>query len=183
MATDLTSLEDLLARVARADRIAFAELYQRTSAKLMGVALGILKDRTSAEDVLQAAYVRVWKYADAYDPTAARPITWLSTIVRNAAIDEVRRSGAGRAVLWREDEGDPLDLVMDPTVAPAPWDLEALRSCLRGLDPVHRQCILLAYYEGYSREDLSERFDRPIGTIKTWLHRGLNALKQCLGGA
>ncbi|MBL8575495.1 MAG: sigma-70 family RNA polymerase sigma factor [Hyphomicrobiaceae bacterium] len=181
MADALPTLEQLLALCAGGDKRAFGEFYQRTSTKLFGVALGIAKDRGIAEDILQQGYVRIWKYASSFDPTSASPIAWAAAIVRNVALDELRKAGRIRPVSWTDAEGDPLDRIADPVEAPAPWQLQALRRCLESLEPMQRNCVLLAYYEGYSREDLSERFDRPVGTIKTWLHRGLNSLKACLG--
>ncbi|WP_051242711.1 sigma-70 family RNA polymerase sigma factor [Stappia stellulata] len=177
-------LAGLLDAVSVGDRMAFRDLYGRTSTKLFGVVLGICKDRTLSEDVMQEAYLRVWRYADGFDASRASPVTWLATIARNAAIDAVRARGRTSPVFdgaRDENEEDPMMRVADPTEHPAPWDLEALRTCLAGLEAEHRRCVLLAYYEGYSREDLSERFDRPVGTIKTWLYRGLSALKACLG--
>jgi RNA polymerase sigma-70 factor (ECF subfamily) len=179
-----SDLAGLLDAVAVGDRMAFRDLYGRTSAKLFGAVLGICKDRSLAEDVMQEAYLRVWRYADGFDPTRAAPVTWLVTIARNAAIDAVRARGRASALFdgaRDEDDEDPVMRVADPTEHPAPWELEALKACLASLESDHRHCVLLAYYEGYSREDLSERFDRPVGTIKTWLFRGLAALKTCLG--
>ncbi|SDU01654.1 sigma-70 family RNA polymerase sigma factor [Stappia sp. ES.058] len=182
--TSKSELAGLLDAVSVGDRMAFRDLYARTSAKLFGVVLGICKDRTLAEDVMQEAYLRVWRFADGFDVTRASPVTWLATVARNAAIDAVRARGRAGAMFDSARDGDdedPMMRVADPTEHPAPWDLEALKACLASLETDHRRCVLLAYYEGYSREDLSERFDRPVGTIKTWLFRGLSALKACLG--
>ncbi|WP_306030628.1 sigma-70 family RNA polymerase sigma factor [Stappia sp. MMSF_3263] len=182
----------LLARVAAGERAAFETLYARTSAKLFGVIVSICRDRSISEDVLQNAYVRIWRYADSFDEARARPISWLAAVARNAAIDELRtsaRTGLPGALTTTgasgdgqgAEDGDILERLADQTEHPAPWDLGALRACLDLLETDQRRCVLYAYYEGYSREDLSERFDRPVGTIKTWLHRGLIALKACLG--
>ncbi len=183
-------LAPLLARVARGDRAAFSDLYGRTSAKLFGVILGICRDRSVAEDVLQNAFLRIWRHAESFDATRARPVTWLAAVARNAALDELRTSGRtglrGALTGSAAGDGDPdgediLDRLADETRAPPPWELAALRACLDRLEAQQRSCVLHAYFEGYSREDLSERFDRPVGTIKTWLHRGLIALRACLG--
>lgn len=172
-------LEGLVARVVAGDRVAFAQLYQKTSAKLFGIVLRICRDRILAEDVLQEAFVRIWRNASRFDPASGRPITWMAAIARNAAIDAVRQRRVHDARLADEDEAAVADMA-DPSVAFDPADREALRLCLGQLDEEHRNCVLLAYQDGYSREELAERFGRPVGTIKTWLHRALLRLKQCL---
>lgn len=174
----------LLKDCAGGNRRAFAALYDATAAKLFGIVLRILNDRGRAEEVLQEAYLRIWRNADRFDPTAGRPITWMAAIAHNAAIDARRRNGPATVSSVTNGDGDETDIfadIADPTEAPDGADLEALRKCLGQLDKDHRTCVLLAYYEGWSREELSEKFDRPVGTIKTWLHRALAALKLCLG--
>lgn len=180
---DDNNLRQLLDRVANNDRAAFQELYSNTTAKLFGVALRILREKAVAEDVLQEAYVRIWRNADTYDPTKSRPITWLCVIVRNVAIDELRRGGKLGFVASPSENEDIFANFPDQVAKPLPWDLQALKVCLAQLSEDERWSILLAYYEGYSREDLSERFDCPVGTIKSWLRRGLLSLRACLGEA
>jgi RNA polymerase sigma-70 factor (ECF subfamily) len=175
-------LETLLDRIAGRDRAAFRELYDAVSAKLLGLTHRILRDRAQAEDALQETFLKIWHNAAAYDPASGRPIAWMAAIAHNTAIDAVRRR---REVLSRTaEEGDELMAsVVDPgSQGPDGADREALRRCLDGLDPAHRDCIVLAYCGGYSRQELAERFDKPVGTVKTWLHRGLALLKTCLGG-
>jgi RNA polymerase sigma-70 factor (ECF subfamily) len=175
-----TDLEGLLARVGGGDRRAFAALYAATSAKLFGIALRIVRDRSLAEDVLQDAFVRVWRNAGRYDAASGRPVTWLAAIVRNAAIDAVRRQRV-HASRHGDDGADMLETLADPAAGSVdPADLEGLRACLGELEETQRACVLLAYRDGWSREDLAARFDRPVGTIKTWLHRGLARLRECL---
>eukprot|EP01037_Dinobryon_pediforme_P028702 gene28702-32074_t len=170
----------LIARVAAGDRAAFQELYQLTSAKLYGIAVRILRDEEQSRDVLQESYVKIWQKAADYNATVASPITWMATIVRNRALDDVRRV---KPVALDDDDG--FDVAAEFS---HPLDSrergEALRQlieCLGGLDEERRQVVLLAYYRGMSREDLSRRFGRPVPTIKTWLHRSLAQLRGCLG--
>jgi RNA polymerase sigma-70 factor (ECF subfamily) len=167
-------------RVAERDRAAFAELYQKTSRKLYGIVLRILRRRDVAEEVLQEVYVQVWDRAALYDATRASPIGWMTVIARNRALGEVRRKrpvsldDAPEALQIAVDGGDPLDLLEQSEA------LQRLRQCLDRLEPDRREMVLAAYYEGLSREQLGLRLGRPVGTIKSWLHRSLLQLRDCL---
>lgn len=175
-------LGQLLADAARGDRRAFQRLYQATSAKLFGVILRICKDRQMSEDVLQETFLKIWRRAETYDRALGEPVAWMSVIARRTSIDALRQRSEPRAVTATEDF-DPLDLVADPaSEGPDGADLAALRKCLGNLEEEQRRCVLLAYYEGFSREELGEKFGRPVGTIKTWLFRGLALLRDCLDG-
>ncbi|MFI5012201.1 MAG: sigma-70 family RNA polymerase sigma factor [Hyphomicrobiales bacterium] len=171
---------DLMARVARKDRAAFAELYRSTSAKLFGTAFRILRRRDLAEEILQEVYVKIWERAGDFDAAKATPITWMAAIVRNRALDEVRRKTAVSVEDMPEgfepaaDNPDPLD-ARDRSER-----LRQLLACLDKLEPQKRQMVLLAYYHGASREALAARYAAPVPTIKTWLHRSLAQLRLCL---
>jgi RNA polymerase sigma-70 factor (ECF subfamily) len=175
-------LDDLMARVARGDRGAFADLYSATSAKLFGIIVRILRRRDVAEDVLQDVYVKIWQKAAEFDRDRASPVTWMATIARNSALDVARR----RTHVAIDDAPEALE-VSDPS-APAleqielGEDLGRLSRCIEGLEPERREMVRLAYLNGLSREELGARFGHPVGTIKTWLHRSLKQLKDCLGG-
>jgi len=174
-------LVPLMRRVAERDRAAFAELYQKTSAKLYGIVLRTLRRRDIAEEVLQEIYVQIWERAHQYDATRASPLGWMAVIARNRALDEVRRKrpvsldDAPEALQVAVDAGDPLDLLEQSEA------LQRLRRCLDRLEPDRRQIVLSAYYDGLSREELARRFSHPVGTIKSWLHRSLLQLRDCLG--
>ncbi len=169
-----------LRRVAARDQSAFEELYRATSAKLYGIIVRIVTNRSSADEILQEVYVRIWHHAGEFDASKASPITWMATIARNRAIDDVRRAKPAVVQELTEtlelaaDEPHPLDS-LDRS-----QDLKALIACLNGLEDEKRQIILLAYYRGLSREELAQRYLRPVPTIKTWLHRGLAQLKACM---
>lgn len=171
------ALEALLAAVGEGDRAAFAQLYRRTSAKLYGTILRILPEGGQAEEALQDVYARIWQIAGGYDAARGRPITWLAAVARNRAIDVLRRERGGARRLVDVDP-EVLAAIPDDQVDPA--ERTALARCLAALDPVHRDCILLAYLHGASREELGERFAKPTGTIKSWLSRGLATLRGCL---
>jgi len=173
-------LTHLLRRVAARDAAAFAALYKQTSAKLYGVVARILNRSDIAADVLQEAYVRVWEKAGEFDPVKGSAIAWMATIARNRALDEVRR--VRPASLEDQPESfEPAADEVDPLAKRERSEgLAKLIDCLQGLDEEKRAIVLLAYYRGSSREALAKRFGRPVATIKTWLHRSLAQLRDCL---
>ena len=171
---------ELLGRVAAGDREAFRALYAATSAKLYGVVLRILKRRDLADEVLQETYVRIWRHAGAFDPARASPITWMASIARNRALDEVRK-----VMPLQLDEQKAALEIADPQMLAserleAAGEIDRLLACIDALEPERREIVKLAYLEGLSREELGQRFGHPAGTIKTWLHRSLKQLKSCL---
>ena len=180
MVSSSSELAALLGRVAQGDRGAFEALYRATSAKLYGIILRIVVNRSVADDLLQEVYVKAWQRARDFQAGRASPITWLATIARNRAIDEVRRRKpeAGQddieAMEIAGDDAHPLD------AQARKQDLRALMACLNQLDGEKRDIVLLAYCRGMSRDDLAQRFTKPVPTIKTWLHRSLAQLKTCL---
>lgn len=184
-------LARLLSRVALGDRQAFGSLYRLTSARLFGVVLRIQPDRASAEDVLQEVYVNVWRAAQTYNAVASAPMTWLRSIARNKAIDSLRRGQAGLDTVSTfsatdgGDEHDALDGV--PDGRPGPLDLleqaaeqRQLSHCLQGLSHQQRQSLALAYYQGLSHGEVARQLMQPLGSVKSWVRRGLAALKDCL---
>jgi RNA polymerase sigma-70 factor, ECF subfamily len=173
-------LADLLSRIAARDAPAFSALYKATSAKLYGVVARILPRGDAAADVLQEAYVRIWEKAGEFDPAKGSPLAWMATIARNRALDEVRRVRPGSLEDLPESFEPAADDV-DPLAGRERSEgLAALLKCLQALDEEKRAVVLLAYYRGSSREALAQRFGRPVPTIKTWLHRSLAQLRDCL---
>ena len=173
-------LTGLLIRIAARDAAAFAALYKQTNAKLYGVVARILTRGDAAADALQEVYVRIWEKAGEFDPLKGSPLSWMATIARNRALDEVRR--VRPVSLEDQPEGfEPAAEEIDP-LAPRERSerLAALIDCLKALDQEKRAIVLLAYYRGSSREALAKRFGRPVPTIKTWLHRSLAQLRDCL---
>lgn len=175
-----TSLEDLLAATAQGDRAAFHLLYKRTSAKLFGIILRILRNKERSEDVLQDVFLKVWKKANTYNPSAGKPITWMATIARNRAIDVIRATRPTRSLDEVGDEEEIFRLGAQNANHVDFEDLETLRYCLGEMDADVRKYVLLAYYDGYSREELAQKYSIPAGTIKTRLRRGLLVLRACL---
>jgi RNA polymerase sigma-70 factor (ECF subfamily) len=170
-----------LVRVAGGDRAALRLVYQDTSAKLFGVCLRILKDRSEAEDVLQDVYVTVWRKADSFDPGRASPITWMVAIARNRSIDRLRSRAAG----GRLEPIEAADVVSDP--APAALERvelaqqqQRLARCLEELEARHATAIRAAFLDGATYEQLAARMDVPLGTMKSWIRRALLKLRACL---
>jgi RNA polymerase sigma-70 factor (ECF subfamily) len=175
------ALEQLLARSALGDRAAFRELYEASAAKLFGVALRILRREDWAEEVLQECYVSVWRHAPEYQASRAAPMTWLTSIVRNRCLDWLRRPNLQPlddellAALESENPGPLAELERGR-------DSAALARCLRGLDARQRQAIALAFFDGLSHAELAQHLREPLGTVKTWVRRGLQRLRTCLEG-
>jgi RNA polymerase sigma-70 factor (ECF subfamily) len=168
-------------RVAAGDRAALRIIYQDTSAKLFGVCLRILKDRNEAEDVLQDVYVTVWRKAAAFDPGRASPITWLVAIARNRAIDRLRASAVSRRI----EPIEAADAVSDPAPAAVERVEQAqqqqrLARCLEELEARHASAIRAAFLDGATYEELAARMSVPLGTMKSWIRRGLLKLRVCL---
>ena len=172
----------LLAAIAKGDEAAFERLYVATRAKLYGVSLRILGRPEAAEDVMQETYLKVWRTAGKFDPTIATPITWMVAMARNRAIDIVRKKGEA----FIEDEGPQALGVAADTATPLARremseELKRLLSCLGKLDPEKQRIVLLAYYSGWSRDQLSKKLNIPVNTIKTWLRRSLLEVRECMG--
>jgi RNA polymerase sigma factor (sigma-70 family) len=170
-----------LVRVAGGDRAALRVVYQDTSAKLFGVCLRILKDRGEAEDVLQEVFVTVWRRAASFDPGRASPITWMVAIARNRAIDRLRASAVSR----RMEPIESADAVSDP--APAAVERvelaqqhQRLSRCLEELEARQASAIREAFLDGTTYEELATRMSVPLGTMKSWIRRGLLKLRTCL---
>ena len=179
-------LAKLLSRVAMRDQAAFRELYQLTASKLLAVSMRMLRDQARAEDVLQEAFIGIWKTADRYAIEKSQPMTWLINIVRNRTID-VLRAPKREDSLTVDDDGESVEVdIEDEAAGPldslvAKSQAGALQRCLERLEPGPRQSILLAFYEGMSHAELAEKMNQPLGTIKSWVRRSLDRLKDCLG--
>ena len=173
-------LVEALVATGAEDRAAFATLYNLTSAKLFGVCLRICGERQAAEDVLSEVYLTVWRRAGAYEPGRASPISWLATIARNRAID------------WRRSSGRKVAITLDdaPEVAdPEPSaeqrmvtndEDQRLHLCLDQLEDKQRGAIRTAFFDGLTYAELAKREGVPLGTMKSWVRRGLMRLKDCL---
>jgi RNA polymerase sigma-70 factor (ECF subfamily) len=185
-------LSQLLARAGLGDRAAFATLYDKTSSHLFAVVLRISRDRAQAEDILQEVYVNVWRAASGFDAAQAQPLTWLTSIARNRAIDSLRRAQTQpqlqTATANDDEETDVYDAVADETPGPLEMlsrasDARALSHCMQGLTAQQRQSVALAFYDGLSHAEVAEKMRQPLGTVKSWVRRALMSLKTCLARA
>lgn len=174
------ALVDLLDRIGAGDQSSLKSLYEATSAKLFGVILRILIERGEAEDVLQEVYITVWRKAAEFDATRASPITWMVTIARNRAIDRLRAKGSRPtttldAAAEVRDTAPAADTLIDTAT-----DARRISAALGTLDPKHAAIIRSAYFEGLTYESLSEREGVPVGTLKSWVRRGLMRMRTVL---
>ena len=189
-----TRLADWLSRCALGDRDAFRKLYEATSPRLLGVIAQLVGRGALAEDLLQDVYVRVWKAAGQYRAGAGSPMAWLAATARYRAIDHLRSRGARPEVSIADlpshggsddPDDDPTHRLPDPGPGPAgAFEAEseagAVQKCLSTLQGAQQQSIALAYYKGLSHGEIATHLGAPLGSVKTWVRRGLIALKTCL---
>ena len=173
-------LSDALARVAGGSRPALEDVYRRTSAKLFGICLRILPERSEAEDALQEIYLNVWRRAGSFDPAKASPITWLAALARNRSIDRLRSlrakqaDGIEGAMEVADDRPGALDLLESAE------DGRRMAGCLDELEARQNEAIRASFYGGASYPELADKAGVPLGTMKSWIRRGLLRLKACL---
>ncbi|HEX4511539.1 MAG TPA: sigma-70 family RNA polymerase sigma factor [Burkholderiaceae bacterium] len=185
-------LADWIARCALGDRPAFRNLYEATAPRLLGVIARLVGRGAIAEDLLQDVYVRVWRAAGQYRPGAGSPMAWLAATARYRAIDHLRSRGARPEISASDllsgdvdSDDDITSRLPDPGVGPAgefeaQSEAEAVQRCLDGLQGSQQQSISLAYYQGLSHGEIAVHLGAPLGSVKTWVRRGLIALKECL---
>lgn len=176
----MESLEELIHSVARGEASAFRRLYDAMAPHLFSVALRIVRRRDKAEEVLQDAFTNVWRRAGDWQPDRGGAATWLTSIVHHRAIDMIRREGRLQPLDddYAERQEDPgPDAV---ALVAAGEDARRLGRCLETLEDRPREAIRLAYWDGLTHEELAERLQAPVGTVKSWVRRGLIRLKDCL---
>ncbi len=186
-------LSALLSQASLGDTRAFSTLYDKTSTHLFGVILRINPDRAQAEDILQEVFVNVWRSASSFDAAQSQPLTWLTRVARNKAIDSLRRQQSQPQVQAAPvgpdgEHDDGLAHVADE--APGPLELlsqasqaRELARCMQGLSPQQKQSVALAFFDGLSHAEVAAQLQQPLGTVKSWVRRALNSLKGCLDAA
>ena len=175
------ALRAAMVRLADGDSAALEEIYSATRVKLFGICYRILGDRKEAEDALQDVYVNLWQRADRYDPQRASPISWLATFARNRAIDRLR-TGKVRSGAVPVEEAAPIadeTPLADALLVDAERNAQ-IHTCLKGLDENAQTYIRAAFFEGRTYAQLAETADVPLGTMKSWIRRGLMKLRACL---
>ncbi|MFN0039989.1 MAG: sigma-70 family RNA polymerase sigma factor [Burkholderiales bacterium] len=185
MGNDSQAIEDLaglLSRCALRDQRAFATLYRASAAKLFAVAVRITRRRDWAEDVLQESFVNIWNNAAGYSQAKSAPMTWMTAIVRNRALDWLRRP---RETELGEEHEEMIAALPDETPGPeallmSARDAGALNECMKQLTEDQQKSIMLAFFQGLSHGELAQQMRKPLGTVKTWVRRGLDRLKLCL---
>ena len=174
-------LRAAMVRLAEGDSAALEEIYNATRVKLFGICFRILGDRKEAEDALQDVYVNLWQRADRYDPDRASPISWLATFAGNRAVD-LLRTGKVRGGAVPVEEANPLPdeaPLADALLVDAEQKAQ-IHTCLSTLDDKVRDHIRSAFFDGYTYAQLAEAADVPLGTMKSWIRRGLQKLRACL---
>lgn len=175
----LGRLDELMAGVKQGSRSAFQSLFEATSAKVYGILMRILRNRSEADEVHQEVYLRLWTKSFLYDPTRAHAECWIAHMARHAAIDRLRAMGrrpGGEAFLDTVESDAP----GPEQVAIQHSDIRLLTLCLDRLEPSHQRCVRLAYLDGASYEELVSQFQVPMNTMKSWLRRSLRRLRVCL---
>lgn len=182
---DPQQLRTWLDGAAARDAKAFRLLYNATSPKLFGYALRILHKRELAEEVLQESFVSIWNSARSYQSQLAAPMTWMAAIVRNKALDALRRTDGTLEIDVDTFDSSILNALHDPGATPIEalqisGDAKALAYCMSMLEGLHRQVIGMAFYHDLSHSEVAQHMAIPVGTVKTWIRRSLERLKTCL---
>lgn len=177
-------LGELLRQVARQDVDAFAAFYDLTRARVFGLVTRVLRDTGYSEETLQEIYLQVWRSADSYDPTAGSPLAWLMTLAHRRAVDRVRSEQAASQRESRYGAANvdvPSDSVADSIISDD--ERRQVTDCLGSLTDAQRQCIQLAYYDGLTYAQVSERLSANLATIKSRMRDAIRGLRKCLGTA
>lgn len=175
-------LASLLERVSRREAGAFETLYRASAPSLFGLAVRVTRTSESAEEVVQDGFIKIWRFAGSYDPDKASPSTWMSTIVKNQALDYLRRNPHLGVYVEELDERIAASEVEVNIRQEVALDAERLSVYLGRLTPSQRQAIALAYFRGQSQSEIAHTLDAPVGTVKSWISRGLESLRAMADG-
>jgi len=182
-------LDDWLKAVAAGDRKAFANLYAATSSRLFALLLRVLIRRELAEEALQDSYVRIWLKAASFDPDKSTALIWMASVARNRALDLLRAQHPEESLPDADSSSEaqlPRRLLIDERESPGDraeedQSLERLQRCMKHMDPAQRRALELAYFDGYTHEELAEIMKVPLGTVKARIRRGLARLRGVIG--
>lgn len=169
---------------ARGERYALRALYEREARWLLGVALRIVRDRARAEDVVQDAFLQVWQHAATFQPALGSARGWVFTLVRHAALKVVREPGPAHFLQAMEPEVltqlSDHQQARDGAAEDRGIDGDSLERCLARLEQAQRACVIHAFVDGYTNEQIAARLQTPLGTVKSWIRRSLASLKECM---
>lgn len=170
---------ELMQRVAASDQAAFAHFYDRHSPKVYGVLLRMLRGSTDAEDLLQEVFWQVWTHAPRYDPQRSEPLTWVVMMARSRAMDRLRASGRRRtADIESTEPGSASEVAEDLDRSEA---ARQARECLAALPKEQKEAIQMAFYDGYTHDEIARRLGQPLGTVKTRIRLGMRKMRELLG--
>lgn len=179
-------IEDLLARAALRDHAAFRQLYEIASPPIYSMLLRLVRVRAVADEILQDSFVCIWQSAGSYMVSKSQPMTWITSIARNRALDYLR-SSYHKTTVFQDEDGPAWDIadesqgVLDALVAES--EAQTLRACLEALDANTRRCISAAFYRGLTHDQVATEVGAALGTVKSWIRRGLERLRRCLDDA
>lgn len=177
--TNGSDLDTCLVEVAKGDRVAFRELYRLTASRLNGVLRPMISNRARREEILQEAYVKIWQNASRFDPQRGSAMMWMATVTRRLAIDELRRASPLTQSL--DDDEALMNSLAAEVPQLEPFGADQLEGCLKQLRSEYRDAVVLAYLKGLTYDQLALSLNRPLGTVKTWVHRGIIDLRECMG--
>lgn len=178
-AAETDQLRQLLAQCSLGDRRAFETLYRSVGPRLHGVALRFMGRPDLAEEVLQEAFVRIWNNASRYESHLSAPMTWMINITRNQAIDQLRKH-RDRPLTDLEQDALQDESPSAHDQLSSAREAHALNRCLETLEGMQRQSITVAYFQGLSCSELAEHLAAPLGSVKSWIRRGMERLRRCL---
>lgn len=175
-------LAALLRASARGDEVAFAQLYDATSARVHGLALRVVRDPAQAEEVTQEAFLDVWRTAARFDADRGSALSWLLTVTHRKAVDRVRSAEASsRRDTSYHQQNQPIDHDSTAEAATASMEARRVRGALASLTPVQREAVELAYFGGYTHTEVAKMLQLPVGTAKTRIRDGLIRLRDAMG--
>lgn len=177
LSRDSASLAAMLTACASDDRKAFRDLYAATASKVFGIVCMVIYDRAVAEEVTQEVYLQIWRRAKTFDPATGHPMAWIASIARNKAIDRLRADRSRGFVAFSNEVPEIAD---HRNGQDARAEVLAIQKGLAQLRPEYRDILLLAYFQGYTQEEAATALGIPVGTAKTWLKRGLTALREAM---
>ena len=172
---NLFDYEARLAACSRGEREALRELYVQEGPRLLGVARRLVRDTALAEDIVHDAFIKIWAGASGFDPARGSARGWMFSVTRHLALNVLRDHGRETS-LNEHNESPETDAGFDALAQST-----RIHRCLHQLEPRRRRCILHAYVDGYSHAQIAQRLDTPLGTVKAWIKRSLNALRECMG--